>query len=162
MKAYRRKFYYLGQNQRTMEPMSMDRIRQAGFDITVKRDDLPYMISFCREWRSFFEKTAKHVHPLYRPYIEESSSFFDEQVEQMTLCTAPHHDTNTYILPFTDLVSALMLAYDAFDRVLDAYQSMPAHFETALKYYRQFSLKSDADKAQFILNHLPDLRLSVE
>ncbi|SDH04670.1 hypothetical protein SAMN05192534_101433 [Alteribacillus persepolensis] len=140
----------------------MDRIRQAGFDIVVDRDDLPYMISFCREWRSFFEQTAKHVHPLYRPYIEESASFFDHQVEQMTLCTAPYHDSKTYVLPLTELVSALMLAYDVFDRVLDAYQHMPAHFETALKYYRQFSVKTDVDKSQFILNHLPDLRLSVE
>ncbi|WP_375535495.1 hypothetical protein [Alteribacillus sp. HJP-4] len=140
----------------------MDRIRQAGFDITILRDDLPYMISFSREWRTFFEDMAKDVHPLYRPYIEEASSFFDSQVEQMTLCTAPHHDSKTYIIPLTDLVSALMLAYNAFDKVLDEYESMPAHFETALKYYRQFMLRADADKAQFILNHLPDLRLSVE
>ncbi|RSL33376.1 hypothetical protein D7Z54_10410 [Salibacterium salarium] len=162
MKAYRRKFFYLGINQETLEPMSMDRIKQAGFDITVMKNDLPYLISFCREWRTFFEDAAKNVNPLYRPYIEEAATFFDEQVEQMTLCTAPHHDSNTYILPFTDLVSSLMLAYNAFDKVLDEYESMPAHFETALKYYRQFAVKSDSDKSQFILNHLPDLRLSVE
>ncbi|SFP44796.1 hypothetical protein SAMN05518683_105132 [Salibacterium halotolerans] len=162
MKAYRRKFFYLGINNETLEPMSMDRIRQAGFDLTVSKNDLPYMISFCREWRGFFKEAARGVHPLYRPYIEEAASFFDEQVEQMTLCTAPHHDSMSYILPFTDLVSSLMLAYNAFDRVLEEYEKMPAHFETALKYYRQFAVKSDSDKAQFILNNLPDLRLSVE
>ncbi|RKD69756.1 hypothetical protein ATL39_3183 [Sinobaca qinghaiensis] len=162
MKAYRRKFYYVGTSQTTMEPMSMDRIRQAGFDITIIKDDLPYLISFCREWRSLFEKKAKSVDPLYRPYVEEAAAFFDDQVEHMTLCTASHHDSKTYNMPITDLVGALMLAYDAFDRVLDEYNNMPAHFETALKYYRQFSSRSDAEKSQFILNHLPDLRLSVE
>ncbi|SFE36005.1 nucleoside-diphosphate kinase [Alteribacillus iranensis] len=162
MKAYRRKFYYLGANHRRMEPMSMDRIRQAGFDIVIVKEDLPYFISFCREWRTFFENEARNMHPLYRPYIEEASVFFDEQIEQMTLCTSPQYDSPSYILPLTELVSALMHAYNAFDKVLDAYQSMPAHFETALKYNRQFNVHSDVDKSQFILNHLPDLRLSIE
>ncbi|WP_240375498.1 hypothetical protein [Bacillus piscicola] len=162
MKAYRRKFYYLGSNHRKMEPISMDRIRQAGFDVNVLKKDLPYFISFCREWRSFFNNEAKNMHPLYRPYIEEAAAFFDEQIEQMTLCTAPQYDSDSYIVPFTELVSALMLAYNAFDRVLDVYQSMPVHFDKALTYYRQFNVYSDVDKAQFILNHLPDLRLSIE
>lgn len=162
MKAYRRKFFYLPLHQEKMEPMSMDRVRQAGFDIVITRDDLPYMISFCREWRSYFEEKAKNVQSVYRPYVEDAAAFFDDQVEQMTLCTSPHHGTDKYILPLTEMVSSLMLAYDAFDRVMDEYHHMPAHFETALKYYRQFKMKVDTNKAQFILNHLPDLRLSVE
>ncbi|MDA3130110.1 hypothetical protein ACFPTR_04910 [Aliibacillus thermotolerans] len=162
MKTYRRKFYYLGPNHRMMEPVSMDRIRQVGFDMEILKDDLPYLISFCREWRVFFENKAKTIHPLYRPYVEEVAQFFDDQIEQMTLCTAPHYGSKKYILPLTDLVSSLMLAYHAFDQVFDEYAHMPMHFETALKYYRQFMLKADPNKYQFILNHLPDLRLNVE
>ncbi len=162
MKSYQRKFFYLGSHHGILEPMTMDRVREAGFDLQVEKDDFPYFISFCREWHSFFEEKAREVNPLYRPYIKEAALFFDEQVEQITLCTAPHYDSTSYQVPFTDLVYSLMLAYDAFDHVLEAYNHMPAHFETGLKYYRTFAFLSDPVKAQFILNHLPDLRLSVE
>ncbi|SDI27094.1 hypothetical protein [Natribacillus halophilus] len=162
MNSTPKRYFYLRSLNHSMEPMTWPRIKEAGFDLNIKREDLPFFITFFRELTQFYDNKAARVTESHRSYIEEVASFFREQAREMSQCTSLQNETSFYVIPFSDFVAAFMLADEAFERIFHDNKQMAHHFDKVLTYYKRFNLKADPVKAQFILEHLPELSYHYE
>ncbi|WP_018922355.1 hypothetical protein [Salsuginibacillus kocurii] len=152
-------YYYQPSTFHRMEVMTLDRIRSLGFDLKVSRADLPFFIGFFRKLTAYYQEKKKQVPPNYKTYMEEAAYFFEWQCEQMVHTSSIQSSSPFYVIPFTDLVAALMLSDQVFDRVFEDWNELSNGFDQILTYYRRFMLKVDPSKAQFILDHLEELNL---
>ncbi|MBB6449121.1 hypothetical protein HNR44_001070 [Geomicrobium halophilum] len=157
MNSSRKCYFYLRSLHHSLEPMNWPRIKEAGFDLNIKREDVPFFITFFRELTAYYDNKATQAPEPYQNYIKEVASFFREQVREMSECTSFQNDTAIYVIPFSDFVASFMLADEAFDQIFNDNAEMAHYFDKALTYYKRFNLLADPTKAQFILDHLPEL-----
>ncbi|QDI90029.1 hypothetical protein EPH95_01610 [Salicibibacter halophilus] len=157
-----KRYFYLRSLNHSIEPITWSKIKEDGFDLTIKREDVPFFISFFRELTGLYENKATRVSESHRIYMEELAAFFREQAREMSQCTSLQSETNVYVIPFSDFVAAFMLADEAFERIFQDNEKMAHHFDKVLTYYKRFNLKADPMKAQFILDHLPELSFHYE
>ncbi|AXF54953.1 hypothetical protein [Salicibibacter kimchii] len=157
-----KRYFYLRSLNHAVEPITWPKIKEDGFDLSVKREDVPFFITFFRELTDLYENKAVRVPDSYRHYMEEVASFFREQAREMCQCTSLQSESSFYVIPFSDFVAAFMLADEAFERIFQDNEKMVHHFDKVLTYYKRFNLKADPIKAQFILDHLPELSFHYE
>ncbi|GAK11136.1 hypothetical protein ACE1TF_13025 [Geomicrobium sp. JSM 1781026] len=157
MDTSRKRYFYCRSLHHSLEPMNWPRIKENGFDLNIKREDLPFFITFFRELHSYYADRASWVPESYQRYMDEIAQFFKEQSNEMIYCSSIQTEAKSYVIPFTDFVAAFMLADEAFERIFKESKQMEHHFEKVLTYYKRFNLLADANKAQFILDHLPEL-----
>ncbi|EZH67535.1 hypothetical protein DH09_06285 [Bacillaceae bacterium JMAK1] len=159
MTLSRKRYFYSRSLHHSLEPMNWPRIKEIGFDLNIKREDLPFFISFFRDLEQYYTDKSQLVQESYQVYMEEVASFFRDQSNEMIYCSSIQTEAKTYVIPFTDFVAAFMLADEAFERIFDDNKNTDQQFDKVLTYYKRFNLLADATKAQFILDHLPELVL---
>ncbi|GAK01829.1 hypothetical protein JCM19037_16 [Geomicrobium sp. JCM 19037] len=127
MDTSRKRYFYCRSLHHSLEPMNWPRIKENGFDLNIKREDLPFFITFFRELHSYYADRASWVPESYQRYMDEIAQFFKEQSNEMIYCSSIQTEAKSYVIPFTDFVAAFMLADEAFERIFKESKQMEHH-----------------------------------